>query len=97
MKLSQAVISLCMLLVLATPVPSVVRLTLAQHQACYYQPFHKHLACQCGQEGSHASYLSIKMMYWVRDMGQEVRMSFLYISYVSSPICHTRPYLEISA
>ena len=89
MKLSPAVISLSMLLVLATPVPSdtsqAVRLTLAQHQACYYQPFHKHLACQCGQEGSHLSYLGIKMEYWVREMGQEVRRLFIKISYISSP------------
>ena len=50
------------------PVPT----TLAQSQACYYQPFHKHLACQCGEQGVEHTYLSIKMEYWVRDMGQEV-------------------------
>ena len=48
-----------------------VRTTLSQQQACYYQPFHKHLACMCSQE-ENLSYLPIKMEYWVRQMAQEI-------------------------
>ena len=59
---------------LSSPVSShsPVRTTLPQSQACYYQPFHKHLACQCGEQGVDYTYLGIKMEYWVREMGQEV-------------------------
>ena len=85
MQLSPAVLlqlfamqQLLLLFSLLCPVSSLtsqpVRTTLAQDQVCYYQPFHKHLACQCGQEGLAFAYLGIKMEYWVREMGQEVRI-----------------------
>ena len=59
-----------------------VRTTLSQQQACYYQPFHKHLACMCDQE-ENLSYLPIKMEYWVRQMAQEVGMVVLQVIYIS--------------
>ena len=47
------------------------RVSLAQNAACYYQPYHKHLACQCVQSVVKA-YLPLHMEYWVKKMNQEV-------------------------
>ena len=75
-QLSVILQQLSVILLLSSPLSGSasqpVRTTLAQHQACYYQPFHKHLACQCGQDEVAFTYLGIKMEYWVREMGQEV-------------------------
>ena len=51
---------------------NVPRATLSQNEACYYQPYHKHLACQCVQ-ASDKVYLPLHMDYWVRNMNQEVK------------------------
>ena len=49
------------------------RKTLSQSEACYYQPYHKHLACQCVHlKDQTQAYLPLNMKYWVQSMGQQV-------------------------
>ena len=53
----------------ASPPP---RLTLSQAEACYYQPYHQHLACQCPEQNMDRAFLALHMEYWVNTMGQKV-------------------------
>ena len=48
------------------------RLTLSQAEACYYQPYHQHLACQCPEQNMDRAFLALHMEYWVNTMGQKV-------------------------
>ena len=55
---------------------------LASSEPCYYQPYYKQLTCSChaeslssvtrGSSPRHATFLNIKLGYYVRQLGQEV-------------------------
>ena len=59
----------------------------ASSELCYYQPYYKQLTCAChealssvtrGSDTSdtpHATFLNIKLGYYVRQLGQEVSRS----------------------
>ena len=44
-------------------------------QPCYYQPYYKQLTCSCSNQETSASntFLGLKMIHFVRNLGQEVR------------------------
>ena len=54
-------------------------------EPCYYQPYYKQLTCSChaeslspvtrGSHPRHATFLNIKLGYYVRQLGQEVLKS----------------------
>ena len=56
----------------------------ASSELCYYQPYYKQLTCAChealssvtrGSDSPHATFLNIKLGYYVRQLGQEVSRS----------------------
>ena len=47
------------------------RSALSPSSSCYFQPYYKQLTCMCGP-GDTFNYISIKMEYFVRELGQEV-------------------------
>ena len=56
----------------------------ASSELCYYQPYYKQLTCAChetlssvtrGSDNPHATFLNIKLGYYVRQLGQEVSRS----------------------
>ena len=66
------------LVVLGTEVETVTR---EGSDICYYQPYYKQLTCAChetlssvtrGSDTPHATFLNIKLGYYVRQLGQEV-------------------------
>ena len=69
------------------------RVTLSQAEACYYQPYHQHLACQCPElapseqaVNTDRVFLALHMEYWVNTMGQKVDNLSLIVFYLSCSI-----------
>ena len=46
-------------------------------EQCYYQPYYKQLTCSCNNDNkettSTSTYLGLKMIHYVKTLGQEVR------------------------
>ena len=69
--------------VLALMVPMVLlvlrveTMTRASSELCYYQPYYKQLTCTCSHDDQmkESNYLGLKMIHYVRTLGQEVRES----------------------
>ena len=64
------------------------RVTLSQAEACYYQPYHQHLACQCPElapseqaVNTDRVFLALHMEYWVNTMGQKVDKPCCFLSF----------------
>ena len=59
-------------LMLVSRVETVTRVS--PEPQCYYQPYYKQLTCSCtSQESNSHSFLGLKMIHYVRTLGQEVR------------------------
>ena len=67
--------------VLVLLVSTVETMSRPRPEQCYYQPYYKQLTCSCNNDnkasssGSRSSptYLGLKMIHYVRTLGQEVR------------------------
>ena len=75
------------------------RVTLSQAEACYYQPYHQHLACQCPERAPSEQavdtdrvFLALHMEYWVNTMGQKVdSLSLIVLSCLLNPVSDIIP------
>ena len=52
----------------------VETMTRASSELCYYQPYYKQLTCTCSHDDQmkESNYLGLKMIHYVRTLGQEV-------------------------
>ena len=66
------VMVMSVLLVLVSRVETMSR---PRPEQCYYQPYYKQLTCSCNNDnkGRASTYLGLKMIHYVRTLGQEVR------------------------
>ena len=74
-------VMMVMMVVTARRTASISR-PLTSSEPCYYQPYYKQLTCSChpeslspvtrGSHPRHATFLNIKLGYYVRQLGQEV-------------------------
>jgi len=67
--------------------------TISQEQACYFEPYMKQLSCECGPTQEQV-YLSLRLGYWVREVGHEVGPLFLiWSSHLTTSIPHICQFL----
>ena len=67
--------------VLVLLVSRVETISRPRAEQCYYQPYYKQLTCSCNNDNQKSSsrgsirptYLGLKMIHYVRTLGQEVR------------------------
>ena len=75
-------LSMLVLLPLVSGMYQPPRVNMIQRQSCYYVPYSKQLTCQCtGEDTNTNTFLNIRLMFFIKEKGQEVRNSLQFTNY----------------